>query len=131
MQHEIIIKSHGLRLYSQIIAGCTGIEMRIYYVDDSVGIGIIMGNAYQIKYDRLFNCCFDNAGILDLCDKKLNFISVEEGIRKCLNNFLNGDRNFLDINWGWEAYQDKLTKETTPLAQIPKNRQRIKYLIVR
>lgn len=57
----------------------------------------ICGNHYQLVYDRLYNRIFDNSKIVKLSGKS-DFTSIEKGLDNCINDFVNGKRNFRYIN---------------------------------
>jgi len=84
---------------------------------------------YQIIYDRLFDRRFDNTKINQITNTD-DFVSVEEGIRKCLTTFLKNPE-FETINWESEALKDKIIKEKTPLQEINGLKQKIKYILFR
>lgn len=84
---------------------------------------------YQIKYDRLYDRCFDNTKINRFTDVK-DFSLIEEGLIKALEAFLKNPR-FTAINWRAEALKDRITKEHTSLRAISGFKQRIKYFLFR
>lgn len=82
---------------------------------------------YQVVYDRLFNRTFDNQKINQFIDTS-KFISPQDGVEKCLKNFLNSSPYpFKAINWQEEALKDRLLKEKTSLKEISGLKQKIKY----
>lgn len=84
---------------------------------------------YQVIYCRYFNRSFDNSKVNEFCDT-YQFVSPEEGLSKCLVEFLESPR-FLPIDWRLEAYNDRVAKEKTPLSEIKGTKERIVYLIYR
>lgn len=84
---------------------------------------------YQVKYDRLFIRRFDNSKIGQYLDLDAFTHSIT-GLKICLEEFLI-DPKFKPINWRLEALKDKLSKETTPLNDIPRVRSKIIYIMYR
>lgn len=84
---------------------------------------------YQIIYDRLYDRKFNCTKISNFINTE-DFINVQEGLRKCLNEFLT-DPKFGKIDWKTEAIKDRITKERTPLYEINGLKQKLKYLIFR
>lgn len=84
---------------------------------------------HQVLYDRLYDRVFNNDGIAQYYDIN-NFTKVEEGLKRCLDIFLNNPK-FKHINWKVEALKDKQTKERTSLKEINGSMQKIEYLIFR
>lgn len=84
---------------------------------------------YQIKYDRLFNRRFDNSKISEFVDIN-NFKPVEEGLVRCLEQFLESPR-FDRIDWRLEALKDRFTGDSTSISSIAGFKNKVKYLIYR
>lgn len=84
---------------------------------------------YQVSYDRLYNRKFNNLKISNYSDVD-EFISVKEGLKKCLEDFLK-EQYFKDINWRNEAMKDKLTKEQASYSEIKGFKNKIKYILFR
>ena len=86
-------------------------------------------NKYQIIYDRLFDRKFDCTKINKFINTS-NFISVREGLTRCLKVFLTSPK-FKNINWKKESLKDQFVKERTPLKEICGIKNKIKYIIFR
>ena len=84
------------------------------------------GFVYQLIYCRYFNRSFDNAKIAHFCDVN-DFISPQEGLKKCLIEFLNAPK-FSNINWAIEAVNDRVCGEHTRLCEIPGFMQNLSYI---
>lgn len=84
---------------------------------------------YQIEYDRLFNRKFDNTAIHAHLPNAA-FEKPDHGLRHCLKSFLKNPR-FRTIKWSLEAAKDRISKERTPLREIPGMRQKASYLMHR
>lgn len=89
----------------------------------------ICEETYQYKYDRMYNRTFNNSKVLSIVPT-YKFTSYENGIRKCLIDFMNSKR-YLRISPATEAFHDKLSGERTPLSSFSSFLDKIKYLIKR
>lgn len=118
-------------LYLDVIEDITHKRPNVYLTNDNGCIVNVLNNTYQVKYDRLFDRFFNNNKVSLICGEKIEYTLISCGLQKCLQEFLNGRRNFKKISWKWEAYLDKLTGEKTPLNEIPSWEQKLKYLIYR
>lgn len=79
----------------------------------------------------MYNRIFDSSKANKICQKNLSYSLIEESLRKCLKEFIEEQKKFKNMNWRFEAYLDKTTGEKTPLHEIPKLKQKIKYLLYR
>ncbi|MEE4255070.1 MAG: NAD-dependent epimerase/dehydratase family protein [Desulfuromusa sp.] len=84
---------------------------------------------YQIIYDRLYDRVFDSSHIYRYVDKN-EFVQVDEGLRVCLERFLENPR-FKQIDWMLEAEKDRQAKEHTSLKEIPSGSKKLAYLLSR
>lgn len=121
--------SEVLEIYINAIEKITGRRPKVLLTNSSLGMTNILKNAYQVKYDRLYNRIFDNSRSQELLDK--NYITIEEGIYESLKEFINSNAPFKDINWCLEGYYDRLTKERVPLKEFPSWKKMIKYYLSR
>lgn len=80
-------------------------------------------------YDRCYNRVFDNTNIRKVYDTT-SFVGVEEGLDKSLSQFIKAPR-WGHINWGMQAYMDRITGEKTPFSEIKTYRDRILYFSFR
>ncbi|MBQ7577383.1 MAG: NAD-dependent epimerase/dehydratase family protein [Synergistaceae bacterium] len=88
-------------LYIKILTGLTGHEAKIIYVDKA------FDNTAQLNYDRLYNRIFDNGKIKSLV-KNFKPLSICEGLKKCLTEFVRDNHAFNGVDWSWEARVDKV-----------------------
>lgn len=124
---ENIFWKDVLNIYLDVLEKEMGSRPKLCLLDDTESYQDIL-NKYQIKYDRLYNRIFDNSFITELSRNNVLYVSVEEGLKKCLSEFLNGKRNFKEINWLFEGFTDKITGEKTNLKEIDGIKNKIKYL---
>ncbi len=83
---------------------------------------------YQVIYARRLNRVFDNAKIKKVYHE--GFMRSEEGLAIVLKEFLKKPL-FQGINWKYEAWSDRISKEYTPLSEIPTFRSKLMYLCYR
>ena len=114
-----------LRIYLDIIEKNTGIRPKVKFIDDSTGLQKIW-NAAQIKYDRLYNRKFDSFKIDSICGK-IDYMDLRTGIENCLTEFINNPK-WLNINYRYEAWADRISKEITPLKDIKGKKMKLKYI---
>jgi nucleoside-diphosphate-sugar epimerase len=89
-------------------------------------------NKYQIHYDREYNRKFSNDKIQSHTMEKKRFMPVKEGLQMCLQNFLDGERNFATpVNWEHEGVLDKISGDKTSLKQITGFKNKVKYVLYR
>lgn len=120
-----------LNLYLDIIEEKTGKRPNTYWLDTSINTGKIAGNKYQIKYDRLYNRSFDSSKVDNISEYKEAYMSLNKGLKICLEKFIDENKKILDIQWNLQAYMDKVAGEKTPLKEIPTVKEKIKYVIYR
>lgn len=115
-------------LYKKVIYDLTGKEINIVLSDDLCGLEEVW-DAWQIKYDRLYNRKFDNSKICRVTNN-MGFIPLAQGIKDCLKQFLDRPE-WGWLNWDYEIWSDKVAKEYTPFSQIPGKKQKIIYIFKR
>ena len=114
-------------IYKMVFKDVTGKEIKIKYVDDPKPI--LMGNKYQVIYDRLFDRRFDNTKFLKAVGE-CDFESPELGLEKCLREFLEKPA-FRETPLKAFAYMDKITGERTSMSSFGGIKCKIKYAIGR
>ena len=120
-----------LEIYLSTIESVTGNRPKVMLQETSQEMGKVCGRGLQRKYDRLYDRVFDNSKISKHYPGMKNAISMESGLRTSVTEFLNGDRNFREIDWKSEGYMDKVCHEHTPISKIPGSKNKIKYLLGR
>ncbi len=81
---------------------------------------------YQVIYDRYYNRVFDSSKIAKFVDIP-SFISPKEGLRSCLEEFLNTAKS-CHISYLNAGMQDRITREFS----LPENaKDQLKYLLGR
>ena len=119
-----------LKFYQYSFEKKLGNKMKIFMADDSLKIAQILNRYYQIKYARRINRTF-NCEKLDSIIGKTTFMTAKEGLTRCLEDFLDGPREFKPLNVKPHAYFDKITKEHTNLQEFQEKNDKFKYIIER
>lgn len=114
-------------IYSRVLVEYAGIKLKLYQPDDSSGIWKVMGNEYQVCYDRMFDRIFDNSKLLSICPD-LNFVTMEEGLTMCLHNFIEKPTWNSVFGCGAEAYLNKQTGEKMKLSELGGIATKFRYL---
>lgn len=127
--YESIKWKEILEIYKEVLRKKLGVEPHIEWIEKAEQIKSL--NKYQIKYCRLFDRKFDNSKVMKVLGEEYKFIPVKEGLKRCLEQFIDEKRNFKNISWYLEAKFDKLTNESTPLSEIPGIRNKITYILNR
>lgn len=116
-----------LNIYLNAIKEATGKYPKVVMSDETIKLKDKQFK-YQVIYARRLNRVFDNAKIKEVYHEK--FISPNVGLSIALKDFLKNPL-FHNINWKYEAWSDKISKEYTPLFEIPTLRNKIMYLCYR
>lgn len=85
---------------------------------------------YQVIYDRVFNHDFDVSKESTIIDVD-SFVEPEMGLRLCLSNHLNSNKNFYLSDPVYEAKRDKLTGDFSSLSDFCSIKNKLKYLYYR
>jgi nucleoside-diphosphate-sugar epimerase len=116
-----------LEVYLNVIRRETGITPKVLLT--SKWQNFHGGGEAQVKYDRLYDRCFDNSKISQYTDL-LKSDQTLQSLDKCLTDFLHSP-HFRDMNWANEARKDRFTNEWTPLNEIVGIKQKLKYILIR
>lgn len=118
--------SEILQLYDDCLYEIAGKRMKIKYTDNSRTLQLVW-NKYQIKYDRLYDRCFNNAKQESICGGKYSDFksSVKECLSKCIENPVFNERK---ISGAYEGWSDKLSGEYSSIFGIPGKKNKIRYL---
>ena len=119
-----------LNIYQDVFREKTGTSMKVFMADDSLKIAHDLGRIYQIKYARRINRTFDVRKLESIIGH-VPFLSAEEGLKKCLVEFLDSSKEFGPIGVRSHAYFDRLTKENTDLREFSGVKNKLKYIAIR
>lgn len=128
---ENILWMDIIKIYKKIIEKNTDKKFKIKFSEDLEGISKVLNCKYQLKYDRLFDRRFDNSLINEIVEENVEYMKLELGLTKCLENFIRDKKKFKNINWKFEAYQDRIANEKTKLNEIEGLKNKVKYIIYR
>ena len=116
-----------LKIYMDVLETKTGKKPDIWMPETSDIIASVIGNKYQIKYDRMFDRVFDNSKMMELCGKDFTPLSMEIGLRKCLEEFLVSPR-WINVDSTLIARLDRAEKCTHALKDFGTPQQKMKYI---
>lgn len=120
--------SQILEIYINVFEEKMGCRPKIKVLDDSTELQSVWSQ-WQIKYDRLYDRKFDDSKTRFLCGN-YEYKDMYEGLRECMIEFLENPQ-WLEINWEYEAWADKMTGEHTSLKEISGKKMKLKYLKLR
>ena len=118
-----------LDIYLNVIERELGYRPSVSWIDNSRAL--FKETNYQLIYDRLYDRKFDNSKINTLSSCGNDYIGIEEGLSKCLQDFLKGNRNFRYIDWRTEAKFDRITGDRTQIRNIAGFKNKVKYVLFR
>lgn len=113
-----------LDMYLDVFEKHFGFRPKYILTDDEK----LIPDTDQAYNDRYFNRKFDNTKISKAVS--LRWENSLEGLKDCFEHFLKSPQ-FKTISWKREGRKDRLTKEWTPLKEIPGMKNKVKYLICR
>ena len=92
---------------------------------------IILGRKWRLKYNRIYNRHFDSSKMDRLSNGRMTYMPIEDGLRKCFNEFVIDSQECGKINAVKEAYFDSVLHTHTKLSEFIGTKQKVKYLIAR
>lgn len=104
-----------LECYLDVLEQHTGERLEVCWTEKS-DPHLEKTNYYQIHCDREYNRRFSNAKIQTDSGEQQVFMETKQGLKKCLTEFLNGEREFLD--WKEKAVQDCISGDKSLLKEI-------------
>ncbi|WP_147566353.1 NAD-dependent epimerase/dehydratase family protein [Clostridium tyrobutyricum] len=119
-----------LNIYLDTIEKVTQHRPQVIMPGDSKEIANVMRNEYQVKYDRLFNRVFDNSKADKLCNEKIMYVDMREGLERCLREYINS-KPVGGLSPRIEAYFNRITGERTSSSEFASSKAYIKYLLFR
>lgn len=116
-----------LKMYIDAIKNVTGNEPKVKLAD--CWESWMGGFALQVKWDRLYDRCFDNSKINNFIET-VKFRPVKQAINDCISAFVNTPL-FNSISWESEMKKDIFTGEWENIRNIKGIKHKIKYLVFR
>ena len=117
-----------LGIYLDTIEAQTGSRPPVVYSPASKWLIDVKKDYEVVLYDRLYDRYFDNTRFYELCGYQPAFLPAEEGLKRCLTEFLREGDGFQRLHWKYEAYVDRMVGEHTPLKEIPTMGKKWRYL---
>lgn len=116
-------------IYKDVLEGWTGYSVELYEPESSDGLSGIMGNATQIKCDRMYDRVFDNAKLINVCEEGLDFVSMKDGLKQCLCDYLNlpVNQRINKHNPIFYAWLDKSTGKKCSSRDMESSKDKMKY----
>ena len=117
-------------IYQDIIGESLGCRPELYMPETSMELSSIMGNAYQIKYDRLYDRVFDNTKFIRVGGGDFKFSRMEAGLRLCLKDYLllPEIQILKSHNAAFEAWLDRNSGKGPSISSMIGTKNRMKYL---
>ena len=119
-----------LKCYLDVLEKYTGERPEVCWTDKNDS-HLEKTNYYQIHCDREYNRKFSNAKIKTDSGEQRVFMETKEGLKKCLTEFLNGERKFQFRDWKEEAVLDRISGDKSQLKEIPGIKNKVKYVLYR
>ena len=117
-----------LEIYLDVLEEINALRPPVYFTDSPDWVKEVKRDYKVESYDRLYDRRFDNAKLYALCGQPLSFLPPEEGLRRCLAEFLQSRQGFKKLHWKYEAYVDRMVGEHTALREIDGIRGKMRYL---
>lgn len=116
-----------LKLYLSVIKEKTGTSPNIYLCDTMEAIDELYEGGYNTIYDRVYDRSFNSELIEKVLGGAISYKDMKSGLHECISNFIDNQLPFLKIDWNYEALQDYLLDQETPLSEIPTQGEREIY----
>lgn len=117
-----------LEIYLKVLESELKLKPKVFIPENSDKLSLIMGNKYQMQYDRLFDRIFDNSKLMNACDKKIDFTLIEDGLTKCLTKSIKKEFTHCNLNPELEGYLNRMSNDEVMLAEFDRSVNIIKYI---
>lgn len=119
-----------LQIYLDAFEVVKGFKPNVKLLDDWQGLANVLGNQYQMKYDRFLNRQFDSSKIEEYTGEKIQYKVTKTGLKECLTQFLTEEdvTGQMPTNWSYEGYADRVTREHSKIADINGIKNKLKYI---
>ena len=117
------------KIYMEVLEEKVGHSVDIYEPGTSTVMSDIMGNVLQIKYDRMYDRVFDNAKLTGVCKEELDFVSMKDGLKQCLRDYLNlpANQRINNHNPIFYAWLDNSTEKKCLSRGMESSKDKMKY----
>ena len=120
-----------LQVYLEVLEDAMGKHPKVQVVDDTTMWEKVMGNHYQLCYDRCSDRIFDNSKVYRVCGQLEDVTEAKEGLRIALKAFLQNPTWNRDMSWPAQAYMDKCTHSFANPKEMKTLKSRLVYLFWR
>lgn len=96
-----------LQIYANEIKQVWGKDIKIQITENDIFSHFGM-KEFQVVYDRIFTRRFDNSKISRYIDPE-SFVAPQEGLKKCINEYLKLQTRDLKVNWYKQALMDRIS----------------------
>lgn len=117
-------------IYNKAVCRNIGIPIRIVDACSAEEIAHKFNRFYQYKYARGIDRTFDNTKLLNAIGD-YSFVSVEDGLDKCINFFFESGGEFSQISWLKEASFDRITGDSASFCEFSGIKSKIGYYMSR
>jgi len=131
VNEETLKWSEILEIYLDTFEKVRGHRPKIKILDDYRELAKVLGNQYQMEYDRFYNRKFDSSKVVKYTGKNIMYKNIKTGLTECLTEFLSQEKNDMSTDWRFEGFADKQTGDKSKLSDIPGKINKIKYFIWR
>lgn len=131
VNEESLKWSDILEIYSDTFEKVKGHRPKVKILGDYRGLALVLGNQYQMKYDRFYNRKFDSSKIVKYTEKSITYRNMKTGLSECLTEYLVQEKDDMYTDWRYEGYADKQTGDKTKLSDIHGKSNKIKYFLWR
>ena len=116
-------------IYMEVLEEKMGRSVDIHEPRTSTVLSDIMGNVLQIEYDRTYDRVFDNTKLLGICGEGLDFVSMKDGLKQCLSDYLNlpVNQRMNKHNPIFYAWLDNSTGKKCSSRDMESNKDKMKY----
>ena len=91
----------------------------------------ILGRKWRLKYNRIYNRRFDPSRMDALSGGRMVYTPIEDGLRKCMDEFVKDGCQAEPASVLSEAYFDKVSHTPAVLSGFSGWKPKVKYLIAR
>lgn len=127
--HDSMTWEDVLKLYISVIEQKTGQSVNVIMLDNSEELSKVVGNTYKWQFDRMHDRVFDSSKADSLCDRRLDYIPMKEGLAGALVEFLSVPHDFKENNLLLGAYLDRCSEER--MQDIGSFKRVVKYHLYR
>lgn len=116
---ESITWGDVIEIYSECIEKIYGYRMKIWALNDTLDVELLLGNRYRIKYDGLVSRRFDDQKVRKIMGEDFIWSSTKEELTRCVLTYLKRIGNKRTIrSYKIEGAYDRVVNEVEPLKNM-------------